>query len=81
MFAKFSASHGVPIFRVVHYHDPVPHLPFETWGYRHPPTEIFYSEDQTSYVVCNDTGEDLSCSDQFWVGDRDMVCDLSFGVM
>ncbi|CAM9335469.1 unnamed protein product [Pylaiella littoralis] len=67
MFARFSVSHGVPIFRVVHNHDPVPHLPFEVWGYRHPPTEIFFDANQTSFVVCNDTGEDLSCSDQFWV--------------
>ncbi|CAN0097328.1 unnamed protein product, partial [Hapterophycus canaliculatus] len=66
-FATFSVSHGVPIYRVVHHRDPVPHVPFEAWGYRHPPTEVFFDADQTSYVVCNDTGEDLSCSDQFWV--------------
>lgn len=67
VFAKFSVSHGVPIFRVVHNRDPVPHLPFESWGYRHPPTEVFFDADQTSYVVCDDSGEDVTCSDQFWV--------------
>lgn len=72
-FATFSVSHGVPIFRVVHNRDPVPHLPFEAWGYRHPPTEIFFDADQTSHVVCNDSGEDLACSDQFWVSDRDVM--------
>ncbi|CAM9390329.1 unnamed protein product [Scytosiphon promiscuus] len=66
-FATFAISHGVPIYRVVHHRDPVPHVPFEVWGYRHPPTEAFFNADQTSYMVCDDSGEDLACSDQFWV--------------
>lgn len=67
-FVTFAISHGVPIYRVVHHRDPVPHVPFEVWGYRHPPTEVFFNADQTSYLVCDDSGEDLACSDQFWVG-------------
>lgn len=67
-FADFSVSHGVPIYRVVHHKDPVPHLPFESWGYHHPPTEVFFDADQTSFVVCDDSGEDETCSDQYWVG-------------
>lgn len=66
-FATFAVSQGVPVYRVVHHRDPVPHVPFEAWGYRHPPTEVFFDADQTSYMVCDDTGEDLACSDQFWV--------------
>lgn len=58
---------GVPIFRLVHHRDPVPHLPLEAWGYHHPPTEVFYTEDQSSYQVCNSSGEDDTCSNQFWV--------------
>lgn len=54
-------------FRVVHHRDPVPHLPFTSWGYRHPSIEIFYDNKQTSFAVCDETGEDPSCSDQFWV--------------
>lgn len=66
-FATYSASRGVPIFRVVHHRDPVPHLPFETWGYVHPPREVFFDAPQESYVVCDESGEDETCSDQFWV--------------
>lgn len=66
-FARFAASHGVPIFRIVHFRDIVPHLPLHMWGYHHPPTEVFYDLEQDSYVVCDGTGEDPSCSSQFWV--------------
>ena len=66
-FAAYSASRGVPIFRVVHNRDPVPHLPFEAWGYVHPPREVFFDGPQESYVVCDESGEDATCSDQFWV--------------
>lgn len=66
-FATYSASHGVPIFRVVHHRDPVPHLPFKSWGYTHPPREVFFDSPQTSFVVCDESGEDPACSDQFWV--------------
>lgn len=67
-FATYSASLGVPIYRVVHNRDPVPHLPFESWGYAHPPQEVFFDAPQTSHVVCSDkTGEDPTCSDKFWV--------------
>lgn len=51
----------------MHHRDPVPHLPFTSWGYTHPSTEVFYSYNQTTYVVCDETGEDPSCSNQFWV--------------
>lgn len=30
--------------RVVNKHDPVPHLPFETWGFTHINTEVYYYE-------------------------------------
>lgn len=66
-FATYSASRGVPVFRVVHHRDPVPHLPFESWGYVHPPREVFFDAPQTSFVVCDESGEDPTCSDQFWV--------------
>jgi hypothetical protein len=32
---------------------------------RHTPTEVFYNQDSTSYVICNDSGEDPSCSDKY----------------
>ena len=26
--------------RITHHHDPVPHLPKESWGFYHEPTEV-----------------------------------------
>lgn len=66
-FATYTASHGVPVFRVVHNRDPVPHLPFQAWGYVHPAREVFFDAPQTSFAVCDDSGEDPTCSDKFWV--------------
>lgn len=55
---------GFSHYRVVHWDDPVPHLPPEATGFAHVPTEIFYVEDQSTYTVCNSTnGEDGTCSD------------------
>jgi len=52
-------------YRVTHWQDPVPHLPTESLGFVHAPTEVFYTEDNRSYKTCNDSGEDPTCSDQF----------------
>lgn len=53
--------------RVTHHKDPVPHLPFQDWGFHHVNTEVFYkATKKDGYVVCNDNqGEDKSCSDQY----------------
>ena len=60
------ALQSVPSFRVVHYRDPVPHLPLEAMGFRHPPTEVFYtSESGTSWIACSaSNGEDDTCSNK-----------------
>ena len=50
-------------FRVTHYKDIVPHLPFTIMSYHHMSTEVWYAEDNLSYRVCNGSGEDPSCSD------------------
>jgi hypothetical protein len=52
-------------YRVTHWQDPVPHLPPEILGFVQAPTEIFYNSNSTSYTVCNSSGEDPTCSDQF----------------
>jgi len=54
-------------YRVTHWQDPVPHLPPEILGFIHTPTEIFYTENNSNYTVCNNSGEDPKCSDQFSV--------------
>jgi len=52
-------------WRVTHWQDPVPHLPLQIMGFTHIVTEVFYTEDSSSYKVCDSSGEDKSCSDQF----------------
>lgn len=52
-------------FRVVHRKDPVPHLPYERWGFHHMPYEVFYLEDMNKWKLCSFDGEDKSCSDQY----------------
>ncbi|GMH48816.1 hypothetical protein TrRE_jg9301 [Triparma retinervis] len=70
-FAKF-LDQTIDEFRLVHYQDPVPHLPpNDLLGkpfFQHPTTEVFYQErDSTgSYKICEGQ-EDPSCSDQFLV--------------
>lgn len=54
----------LPIFRVTHARDPIVHLPFQIWGYRHSMTEVFYAGENTSYTVCEGQ-EDPSCSYQY----------------
>lgn len=64
--AQFMKNKLNGIFRVVHNRDLVPHVPFEFMKYAHPPNEIFFSEDMKTYKICNDSGEDPSCSSQFY---------------
>ena len=51
--------------RISHYYDAVPHLPPESLGFLHIPQEIWYNEENTKYVMCNDDvqQEDPLCSD------------------
>ena len=51
--------------RITHHRDPVPHLPYELWGFHHPCTEVFYNLDNSYYKVCDSTGEDKTCSNQY----------------
>ena len=52
-------------WRVTHNRDIVPHLPLEAMGFHHTSTEVFYNEKFTMYKVCDGSGEDKTCSDQF----------------
>lgn len=79
------AQKGVQVFRVIHDHDPVPHLPPQwlpaaasgstpgsqaTEWFRHPPTEVWYNRESSSFKVCSSTdGEDPSCSDSLQLPD------------
>ena len=63
--AAAAASRPDSYYRVVHALDPVPRLPpHEILDYVHPPREVWYSENSSSFVVCSaDSGEDPACSD------------------
>jgi len=52
-------------FRITHHKDPVPHLPLESMGFNHLNTEVYYPENNKDPKICDDTGEDPTCSDQF----------------
>eukprot|EP00933_Yihiella_yeosuensis_P079795 TRINITY_DN9321_c0_g1_i1.p1 TRINITY_DN9321_c0_g1~~TRINITY_DN9321_c0_g1_i1.p1 ORF type:complete len:305 (-),score=49.85 TRINITY_DN9321_c0_g1_i1:208-1122(-) len=49
-------------YRVVHYKDPVPHLPSILFNYRHTGPEVYYyTWESGPYQICKN-GEDYSCS-------------------
>ena len=52
-------------FRVIHNRDIVPHLPYELMGFTHIAYEVLYDEEMKTYKVCNDSGEDRSCTNRF----------------
>jgi len=56
-------------FRVIHYADLVPHVPVMEQGFWHTAREVWYTEDFSSYTICNSSGEDPLCSDSLWFPD------------
>ena len=57
---------GFQLWRLTHNRDPIPHLaPLGVLDYRHAATEVFYNEANTKFAVCNGSGEDPACSDQY----------------
>ncbi len=55
--------------RLTHNRDIVPHLPFKCncLHFRHAGTEVFYDKPFEVFKVCDGSGEDETCSDQFSV--------------
>jgi len=66
-FSTYAMQALAPIWRVVHHKDPVPHLPFEKWNFHHVAREVFYDRKQKSYKVCDNSGEDPTCSDKYFI--------------
>lgn len=52
------------VFRMTHHDDLVPHAPAEFMGFYHSGDEQFFQGDDTSYVTCDGSGEDDSCSNR-----------------
>jgi len=50
-------------FRLVNQRDLVPHVPPELFGFQHSSTELWFPSNYTSFIVCDNSGEDPSCSD------------------
>jgi hypothetical protein len=59
--------HNSTTYRVTHGLDPVPHVPPRLWDFYHPPTEVYYDGLNTGYKVCDGSGEDPTCADQWLI--------------
>ena len=84
-FASWFANNtrAMDAFRVVHNKDAVPHLPFIDQGYHHTRYEVFYDErfddgGGPRFVVCDGSGEDDGCSDQFSVTELSIADHLRY---
>jgi len=66
--AQYINSKIENVYRVVHNKDIVVHLPSDVDGfnYHHSAYEIFFNGDMSSYKVCGVSGEDKSCSNQYF---------------
>ena len=64
-FSRYLHQQLDSLFRVVHAADLAPHLPVAYQGYHQPPYEVFFNEDMTEYQICDESGEDTKCSDQY----------------
>ena len=64
-FANATAQFSAEQYRITHYYDIVPHLPEEVLDYIHLPNEIWYSEKNNNFRICEDSvnKEDTKCSD------------------
>lgn len=84
-FAEWFNNHtNAETNRIVHYKDIVPHVPFTDEGYHHTGTEVFYNENSTEFKICDGSGEDSSCSNQFsttalGISDHLLYLDVSIG--
>ena len=70
-FASYYSSQSEThvTWRHTHHRDPVPHLPLEDMGFAHVANEVYYPQTCgpacADYTVCDGSGEDGSCADQF----------------
>ena len=66
-FANFYQRGEHVSWRITHWRDIVPNLPLKAMGFHHTSTEVFYNEDSTVWQLCDGTGEDDACADQFHI--------------
>lgn len=65
-----------PPIRMTHYRDPVPHTPFESFGFKHIAEEVY--EDAHGVLHGCQGLEDSSCSDQFELFFTDVIDHLVY---
>ena len=63
-YAAFAGTHVPDSWRLVHFQDPVPHMPGLVMGYSHVCHEV-YEDFDGSLRVCDDSCEDPTCGDQW----------------
>jgi len=66
VFSNYTTQSLGTLYRVINHHDIVPHLPFRDAffiGYHHVAREVWFPVNYTSYVVCDESGEDPHCAD------------------
>ena len=62
-FVDAFKKQDIDSIRVTHWDDIVPHLPQELLEYEHIPNEVWYNEENSQYMECNDRDkEDKHCS-------------------
>jgi predicted lipase len=61
-FAKYFNQHIDTTWRITNQRDIVPHLPPMRLGFWHIATEVWWNT-TTTHKICNDSGEDPTCSD------------------
>jgi len=79
-FANYFAT-KVANQRVVHYNDCVPQVPpqfIDGFNYWHVAYEIWYNLANTSYKICDSTGEDPSCQDSLKETELDCNSHLNY---
>jgi len=75
-FAAYFDEHIDTTYRIVNQADIVPHLPTKSLGFWHIATEVWWMN-KTTYKICDNTGEDPTCSDSQLV-DLSIVDHLSY---
>jgi len=66
-YAEFTVKTIPNQWRMTHHKDPCPHVPPQIWpfDFHHIATEV-YEDKNEAYTVCDGSGEDNSCSNQFY---------------
>lgn len=76
-FAQYFNEHVPTTYRIVNQHDIVPHLPPKDFGFWHIATEVWW-ENSTYYKICDDSGEDPTCSDSVFYEDVSVADHLDY---